>query len=168
MGSVEGVSYVPLDEADWSLWRAVRLHALADAPQAFITSLNNVLSKDTEAYWRGYFPAVGRCFVAQAEQRTLGMARVVVDQQIAPVPMLMSLWVDPAVRGEGIAAHLVWACNDWVQTHLPGQPLRLEVNADNAAAIALYEKLGFVSVTDGTAGEDELTYELRAGTGLSL
>lgn len=163
-----GVCYEPLDQSDWRTWRELRLRALADAPYAFTSTLSRALSKDTEGYWRGYFPSTGRCFVARIDRQTLGMARVVVGQQTASVPMLVSLWVDPTIRGKGVAASLVRTCTDWVHAHLPGQPVRLEVNANNLAAIALYEKLGFTAVTGDTADEHDITYELRSGADLNL
>lgn len=61
---------------------------------------------------------------------------------------LHSMWVSPSARGQGVGAALVDAVADWAA----GQGavvLEARVFDDNAAAIALYERCGFV-VAPGT------------------
>ena len=55
---------------------------------------------------------------------------------------IYSLAVDPGRGRRGVGRALVQACERWARGH-GRNALRLEVRYDNAAAIALYEKLGF-------------------------
>ena len=55
---------------------------------------------------------------------------------------LYSLATDPRVRGRGIARRLV-AAGEQAASHSGRFIMRLEVGCDNAAAIALYESLGY-------------------------
>lgn len=52
---------------------------------------------------------------------------------------------DPAVRGRGIGADLLASGIDWMLSAPTTRKIHLTVNADNAAARALYEKIGFVT-----------------------
>lgn len=52
---------------------------------------------------------------------------------------------DAAARGRGLGADLLNAGIDWMFSHSQVGKIYLTVNADNAAAIHLYEKFGFVS-----------------------
>lgn len=55
---------------------------------------------------------------------------------------LYSLWLDPAVRGRGLARPLVAAAVDWARDqHI--RTVTLRVASDNMAARAVYESLGF-------------------------
>jgi mycothiol synthase len=52
---------------------------------------------------------------------------------------------DPSVRRRGFGADLLAAGCDWMLSAPAIQKINLTVNADNAAARALYEKFGFVT-----------------------
>jgi len=73
--------------------------------------------------------------------------------------------VEPTARGHDLAAVLLTAAVDWAR----GQQVRtvtLRVSPDNAAARAVYERLGFgVAQTNGKAAgrPDELTMSLSVG-----
>ena len=55
---------------------------------------------------------------------------------------LGAVWTDPTLRGRGLAAHLTAQLA--AQAHRDGIPLmHLQVEADNATAVRLYERLGF-------------------------
>lgn len=58
------------------------------------------------------------------------------------VARLYSLAVDPALGRRGVARALIGAAEAYARKH-KRQAMRLEVRAENAAAIALYEKLGY-------------------------
>jgi ribosomal protein S18 acetylase RimI-like enzyme len=55
---------------------------------------------------------------------------------------IYSLAVDPRRGRRGVGRELLHACERWARGH-GRSVLRLEVRYDNAAAIALYEKLGY-------------------------
>ena len=77
-----------------------------------------------------------------AGHRVLGSA-VLFFRRHAGVARLYSLATDPAARGRGVArALLASACRLAVRRRC--RSLRLEVRTDNAAAIHLYERTGYV------------------------
>jgi ribosomal protein S18 acetylase RimI-like enzyme len=84
------------------------------------------------------------------------------------VARLYSLAVDPAARGKGSGAALLDDAEK-VSRRLGRKALRLEVRADNAGAIRLYESRGYVRI--GTWRQyyadktDALRYEKRLGPG---
>ncbi|WP_431677729.1 GNAT family N-acetyltransferase [Kitasatospora sp. KL5] len=55
---------------------------------------------------------------------------------------LVSMWVDPAARGRGVADALIRAVEQWAIAG-GARTLRLSVMRGNAAAAALYERHGF-------------------------
>ena len=65
----------------------------------------------------------------------------------APEPRLLlrNLWVAPPMRRQGMARELMRAAEDLAVEQACSQ-LYLDVRADNAGAIALYEDLGFVDI----------------------
>jgi ribosomal protein S18 acetylase RimI-like enzyme len=148
----------PINPDDWREWRSIRLRALCDAPGAFGTSYAEAAGpKDREQYWRGYFSATGRNYLAELDGDAVGLARIT-----GPGPdtdaELLSLWVAPAARGHGIGAGLVEACWTWLQSAAPGASLRLNVVRDNHDARRLYERLGFtcIGADPDDPGEDVL------------
>ena len=58
------------------------------------------------------------------------------------VPELISMWVDPRVRGTGLGRQLVAAIVDWARRR-GARALQLWVTEGNKAAVALYEQSGF-------------------------
>lgn len=82
-----------------------------------------------------------RFVVAGDRDRILGYALILFRARTA-LARLYSIAVDPAARGQGLGARLLDAAEHAAFDH--GCILmRLEVRADNAAAIALYEKRGY-------------------------
>ncbi|MBK9603926.1 MAG: GNAT family N-acetyltransferase [Anaerolineales bacterium] len=53
--------------------------------------------------------------------------------------------VDRSVRGRSLGASLLAAGMDWMLSFPETDKISLTVNADNAAAIKLYEKYGFIT-----------------------
>ena len=134
-----------LEPEDWRTWRALRLRALRDAPDAFASTLADTLereARDGEAYWRGYFTRSGPTLIAEIGGVPSGMARVVVEDVDGPAD-LFSMWVAPEARGRGVGAHLIRTGLDWLEDHHPGTVLRLAVVETNAPARRLYERCGF-------------------------
>lgn len=52
---------------------------------------------------------------------------------------------DASARGRGIGADLLASGLDWMLTAVSTKKINLTVNADNAAALRLYETFGFVT-----------------------
>jgi ribosomal-protein-alanine N-acetyltransferase len=79
--------------------------------------------------------------VAMAGKVLVGYALVALRKGSAAA-RLYSIAVDPRSGRRGVGSALMRACEDYSAAH-GCDLLRLEVRADNAPAIALYERLGF-------------------------
>jgi len=141
---------------DWPLWRAVRLAALADAPHAFRVGLAD-WDRGGEDEWRARLALPGaHNVVAFLGERPVGLARGV------PGPdgcELRSVWVAPEARGHGVGDLLLAEVEAWA-ARTGAATVRLAVFPDNAAAIALYERHGYVR-TGVAAGQTTMVKRLR-------
>ncbi len=141
---------------DWQRFRAVRLAALRDAPDAFGTTLAQWQgAADTEARWRARLTGVPFNVLAERAGAAIGMigATAPVDGAVE----LIALWVAPEARGCGVGATLVYAVLDWARAE-GCTCVRLGVRAANRSAIALYRRCGFVDLgarpaADGQSAE---------------
>lgn len=157
----EGAGYLVrrLRPDEWRELRALRLLALADAPDAFGATLAEA-EADPDAAWQLRAGSDDRVvIVAESGGRLVGMAsggRAPVEGNAAG---LYSMWVEPAARGSGVAAAIVAAVIAWARE--AGYPVvGLGVTTTNARAIALYRRLGFADTGD--------RHPLREGSGLEI
>lgn len=135
------VELVELDRADgWPLWRAARLAALADAPEAFPGAAAE-WGDGGETRWRKrLLDKAALRVVAVRDGIPVGLVRGVAKDGCA---WLHSLWVSPRLRGQGLGSQLVTAVEEWA-TQLGATCIRLEVVPDNAPAIGLYRRHGYL------------------------
>lgn len=125
---------------DWEQYRRVRLAALAEAPHAF-GSTYETESSYTEAVWRDRLRHCG-LIVAMVDDHVAGLAAGVRNRDQMEEAMLISMWVDPATRGQGIGERLVNAVLDWTVAEGIAR-ITLEVSDGNDAAERLYRRCGF-------------------------
>jgi GNAT superfamily N-acetyltransferase len=147
---------------DWQLLRDVRLRALADAPFAFLTTLEEASAWPALEWQERARPADDRVtFVAEGDGRFDGMVGAFVDEGVV---FLVSLWVDPGRRGVGLAAQLVERVVDWARSRRSPR-VYLAVEPDNDRAARLYERCGFVrplaAVPFPWGDTDAVAYERR-------
>jgi acetyl esterase/lipase/GNAT superfamily N-acetyltransferase len=122
--------------------RAIRLRALADAPDAFGSTLADA-ERRTPEDWEAQIEALPT-FVWYEADTDLGMVRGAPHDADPEAGYLISMWVAPEARGRGIGAALVREVLAWAR----GRGLRrllLDVGAHNGAARRLYERLGFTA-----------------------
>ena len=127
---------------DWETWRAVRLTALAEAPDAFASTLDKEQGYD-EAAWRDWLhPDRGLKVVAHAGTAPTGLVGAWVPGDRDGAVELYSMWVDPSWRGRGVADLLVTEVVRWARDH--GHPrVDLWIVEGNGAAERLYRRHGF-------------------------
>ena len=126
--------------ADWPLWRAARLEALADAGNAFPRAAAD-WAEGGESRWRErLLDRSALKVVAVLADAPVGLVRGVIDGGSA---WLHSLWVSPRLRGQGLADRLVGAVEEWARPHAGS--IRLAVVPANAPALALYRRHGYVA-----------------------
>ncbi|MBA2665661.1 MAG: GNAT family N-acetyltransferase [Trueperaceae bacterium] len=122
--------------------RAIRLRALADAPDAFGSTFEVAERKGPED-WETQVERLPT-FVWREGDTDLGMVRGAPHDGDADAGYLISMWVAPEARGRGVGAALVGEVIAWAR----GRGLRrlvLDVGAHNEPARRLYERLGFAA-----------------------
>lgn len=161
--------------AEWESLRDLRLRALADAPEAFLTTLGQA-QRWSEEEWqeaarRGTSGDRWCTFVADDDGRLVGMATGHFPDELHQVlddPTLVSLiqmWVEPAARRAGLGTRLVQAVLGWAAER--GSAItRLGVNVADPGAIAFYGSAGFRDTgrREHFAERDILAMEMEAPT----
>src|SRR5690242_175307 len=91
---------------EWRVYRALRLHALRDAPDAFGSTLaREEAFPDDEWVQRlakGADSPMDFPIVAEDDSRPVGLAWVRIDPVDAKVAELYQVWVDPTYRRRGV------------------------------------------------------------------
>jgi len=127
----------------WERVRATRLRALADAPDAFATTLAQDQARPPES-WRTSLEDSGvATFLAVRDGEDVGLVVGAPWRGRDGVAGLFAMWVTPDARGSGAADALVRAVVAWAR----GEGFRrlvLEVADENPAAVCLYERHGFL------------------------
>ena len=100
-----------LSEDEWELYREMRLRALRESPEAFVADLSTEEGYD-EQLWRDRMKRSDRLVVTH-EGQPVGIASVRMNEDLFDdAAELFSLWVAPALRGEGLAAELVVSASE--------------------------------------------------------
>src|ERR1044071_1140224 len=96
--------------------RALRLAALADAPEMFEATYGEEASQPEEVWEertrRGAHSDEVATFVAVSDERHIGTATALLPQSAARA-QLVAMWVDTPARGLGVGKALVTAVCDW-------------------------------------------------------
>lgn len=145
-GTPVAIEVKPLLPHEWPTLKQVRLRALADAPDAFSTTL-----AQAEAYsdddWRtraGRFaigPPAAMC-IAYMDGMPCGMMSCYPAASAKQAAELTAAWADPAARGQGVADALVASIAGWARAQ-GFALLQAWVVENNPRAIAFYKKVGF-------------------------
>jgi GNAT superfamily N-acetyltransferase len=120
--------------------RSIRLASLLDAPDAFASTHAETAARPPES-WPQQLEQLAT-FVAVCEGADAGMVRGTACEGEPGAAILLSMWVAPRARGQGVGQALIAALADWARSEGFGR-LVLEVADTNAPAIALYGRLGF-------------------------
>ncbi|MBI4783900.1 MAG: GNAT family N-acetyltransferase [Oscillatoriophycideae cyanobacterium NC_groundwater_1537_Pr4_S-0.65um_50_18] len=129
------------------LFREIRLHALADSPNAFAETLQQAQTQP-QVYWERLTHSLSQpnshvMFLAEQAGRVVGFAFGLVDRQDSKIGHLGGMWVDPTCRGHGVGSALIAEILTWAQQRNQTQ-LELWVTEGNVKAMGLYRKVGFV------------------------
>ena len=158
-----------LDEDAWAEYRAIRLAALKESPEAFVATHEEESALD-EATWRERMRR-SRRLVAEREGSAVGVVSVGrAAAEEGNAGELFGLWVSPAERGTGVAWQLVQAGAD--QARADGRShLAYWVGTDNGRAVAFASSFGFrpsgtrrpMRVQSVEDGEEEIAMVLPLG-----
>jgi len=120
--------------ADWQASKAIRLRALADAPNAFLSTLEREQEFE-DAVWRSRLESSHQ-LIAWLRDEPVGTVTGL------PRGEMVAMWVAPEHRRAGLGARLVAILLEWARAR--GLPeLRTWVADGNEAALRLYERMGF-------------------------
>lgn len=128
--------------ADAEGYRSIRLAALADAPEAFGSDVATESASPVDAFANtlrsGYVAG------AFAGERLVAIAgfRALEREKTRHRGDIWGVYVAPDARGTGIGRRLMEHVLDYARTQV--LQVHLAVTASNAAAVALYEHLGFI------------------------
>ncbi len=127
--------------------KALRLRALADSPMAYGSTLAREQAYP-DALWheRAAYGAAGDrvvTIVAEHDDHLLGMATgLAPGAEGLPNPTMVGVFVDGAVRQQGVAAALVEKVIDWARARGSAR-LQIWLTVGNEPALALYRRAGF-------------------------
>ena len=127
---------------EWQVLRDIRLEALRDAPDAFLSTYAEQVALE-EGNWRGFISRGGTFLAYFPEGNTTEPAGLVSgDLEEPSTVQLMSMWVRPQARGEGVGEALIDAVVDWAGPQ-NAKSVHLRVIETNKYARLLYERCGF-------------------------
>jgi ribosomal protein S18 acetylase RimI-like enzyme len=136
----------PIRADEWRRWREARLRMLRDEATYFSTRYEDVV-REPEAVWRARAEEAAEgtdkvLFVAEDDDGGL-LGVVGAFRRLDPLEVqLVSLWVDPAARGRGVARLLIRAVAGWARDR-GARRVVLFVQEANAPGRALYVRAGF-------------------------
>jgi ribosomal protein S18 acetylase RimI-like enzyme len=134
---------------EWEKYRAVRLQALQDSPDAFASTHAAEMERPDEL-WSSRIAAAAdsptdRALFAIKNDEVCGLAWCKVSASEHGFADLFQMWVEPKSRGHGIGAALLREAINFARNTGAGT-LRLEVTVAESAAMNLYRSHGFVPV----------------------
>lgn len=158
-------------------YKEVRLAALKQDPLAFgSTYARELLLSDQDWIARANSldgkDRIG--FFAFDDEQALGLVAGFRDSKAPTVGEVISMWVAPAARQHGVGSKLLQAVRQWAREQ-GMHTLSLMVTNVNAAAVAFYERNGFVRTgrtepypNDPDLFEIEMTIPAEGETGAGL
>ncbi|HUY08748.1 MAG TPA: GNAT family N-acetyltransferase [Candidatus Dormibacteraeota bacterium] len=148
---------LPIAEFDWARLRDIRLRCLADAPEAFGSTWAAESDRlDSEWRQRAVPTADKKMWAARRGEEWIGLVGAVREAEVRL--QLVSMWVDPAYRRQGVARALIAAVVEWHRQR-EGSELFLWVTGDNSAARRCYEQNGFQLTGAGIPFSSDPTQE---------
>jgi ribosomal protein S18 acetylase RimI-like enzyme len=128
---------------DWQIYRQLRLAALQEAPQAFVSTYSDEQAYDAD-FWQQRMARARRLVAEIGHGSSIEHAGIVsVGQAERPeVGDLYGLWVAPEHRGAGVAMQLVQGAAE--RARIDGlRWITLWVATENGRAVAFFSSVGF-------------------------
>jgi ribosomal protein S18 acetylase RimI-like enzyme len=135
----------PITPLNASLFKAVRLRALRDAPYAFGSAYAKE-SQFADSEWLARIERMngkrGIGYLAMDGETACGIAGSFLDENDSTRAQLISMWTAPTHRQQGIGRLLISEILNWARLR-KAHTLLLMVTSNNQPAIHFYERLGF-------------------------
>jgi ribosomal protein S18 acetylase RimI-like enzyme len=162
MGAELAASIRRLRAEEWSIYRKLRLRALADSPGSFGSTLELEEGKPDEHWMERVALAANSesqmLLLAELGMEPVGVALGAIAPAEPGTAHIYQMWVASEARGRGCATALLDALLAWARGKAKAVTLR--VTCGDTAARRLYERAGFVP-----CGEPE---PLRSGSDLCV
>jgi GNAT superfamily N-acetyltransferase len=161
-GGLACVDVTQLHRSQSSTLKSMRLKALADAPSAFVTTLESELDRPS-VYWEEQFDRA-TWVIAQdriAPGDPVGIAALVQPDPGSPVRFIESVWVKPEYRWCGVLRQMLDHLEERAKED-GATELRLWVLDTNESVVWAYQKLDFDLVM--VDGEQDTTKRRPDGT----
>jgi ribosomal protein S18 acetylase RimI-like enzyme len=132
--------------AEWQVYRRLRLASLADAPDAFGSTLAAEHDRP-DAHWKqrlhdGIDSANDQPLLALAGNEPAGLVWGRIEPASPSVAHVYQMWVAPAHRRQGIGADLLVALIAWAGSRNAVEVV-LSVACGDSQARRLYQRIGF-------------------------
>lgn len=149
-----------LNPGEGHLYRALRLEALHESPEAFSSRFEDAVARSDQSWAdQADSSATGsnRATFVTLEDQPVGLATLYRDELDTDVGELIQMWVAPEVRGGSVAVDLLVEVFRWANSNRFAL-VKAEVMKSNARALRFYEKFGFsLSADNHTASSLLLT-----------
>ena len=132
-----------LSISHFPLWKATRLEAVTLHPDSFGESLADVEKQDEAYFAKSLENAVILAYFADGEIAGLIGCYRYIGHNLRHKGVVFGIYVKEKYRGQGIAAKLLEAIEQYAQRDLGVKQLQLHVTTENKKAFALYEKQGY-------------------------
>jgi ribosomal protein S18 acetylase RimI-like enzyme len=155
-----------LDVNRWQEYREFRLESLRTDPHAFGARLQDMIQKP-DSFWKERLANLSEAegnnlLFVETEGELAGLIGSVVDPAGDPSsPKIISVWVKPKFRGQGISNILMKE----ILLRLKNQPqfkkAHLGVKPEQESATALYLKFGFIKIEEKKTveyGKEDVEY----------
>jgi ribosomal protein S18 acetylase RimI-like enzyme len=155
------IQIVKLLPEEWPLYKEIRLESLLAEPQAFGSGYAEVHQRP-DSYWQERLKDAQAgekswLLFAKENERMVGMIGAYCSEEKDGVEII-AVYVTREKRGRGIAGALMAAILEEIGRSNIHRKAVLGVNADQTAAVALYQRYGFqiVGEKEGVMGDGKL------------
>ena len=134
-----------LNSGEGHLYRAVRLEALRESPEAFSSRYEDAVARSEQSWAdQADSSATGsdRATFVTLEDQPVGLAALYRDDNTTDVGELIQMWVAPEARGGTVASDLLREVFQWASANSFAF-VKAEVMKSNTRALRFYEKFGF-------------------------
>ncbi len=155
-----------LNLGEGQFYRAVRLEALRESPDAFSSRYDDAVARSDQSWAdQADSSATGsdRATFVAIEDQPVGLAALYRDENDLDVGELIQMWIAPDIRGGSVATDLLLEVFQWAGSNRFAF-VKAEVMKSNARALRFYEKFGFsLSADNHTASSVLLTKPVEQG-----
>jgi ribosomal protein S18 acetylase RimI-like enzyme len=134
-----------LNPGEGHLFKAVRLEALRESPEAFSSRYEEAVARSDESWAdQADSSAVGpnRATFVTLDDQPVGLAALYRHENAPDVGELVQMWIAPDLRGGSVANDLLRCVFQWASSQRVAF-VKAEVMKSNARALRFYEKFGF-------------------------